>query len=150
MLTHGRLKLTNLGYTTKYAENKALKHQSSTHWLAPEVAAGGPFTDKADIWAVGMLAIELATGELPKGPDSFKTLQSSQPKDEPPRLHGDFSRNFKDFVAACLVKDPAEVQISQGPLSPSSVSNLRCVNREPQRELCCEITSFVDQRTDHI
>jgi serine/threonine-protein kinase 24/25/MST4 len=28
---------------------------------------------------------------------------------EPPRLEGEFSNGFKDFVARCLVKDPKQV-----------------------------------------
>ena len=34
------------------------------------------------------------------------------PKEDPPRLEGDFSKPFKEFVALCLQKEPALVALS--------------------------------------
>jgi len=32
------------------------------------------------------------------------------PKENPPTLEGNFSKSYKEFVAACLMKDPEERQ----------------------------------------
>ena len=31
------------------------------------------------------------------------------PRNEPPKLEGNYSKEFKDFVAACLIKDSVKV-----------------------------------------
>eukprot|EP01087_Luapelamoeba_hula_P014782 TRINITY_DN4382_c0_g1_i1.p2 TRINITY_DN4382_c0_g1~~TRINITY_DN4382_c0_g1_i1.p2 ORF type:complete len:246 (-),score=31.77 TRINITY_DN4382_c0_g1_i1:896-1633(-) len=109
ILTHGRLKLNNVAATSHWHESKGSKIQSSSnspHWVAPEVVSGASYTERSDVWAVGILAIELATGEPPRAHEPHKQMLQSILKEDPPRLHGEFSRPFKDFVSACLAKDP--------------------------------------------
>ncbi|KAL6054219.1 Serine/threonine-protein kinase PAK 6 [Balamuthia mandrillaris] len=106
-----RIKLINVGVAGRHEAGEK-KHNytyvSSLHYIAPEVLTGQGYTDKADVWSLGITAIELATGEPPRASESGKTLLNNIVKEEAPRLHGDFSREFKDFVVACLNKDPLE------------------------------------------
>lgn len=80
-------------------------------WIAPEVLveeAGYDF--KADIWSLGITAIELAEGKAPySGLSSMKIIKTIISSD-PPRLKDEskWSKPFKEFLCDCLVKETSK------------------------------------------
>jgi len=76
-------------------------------WMAPEVILQQDYDGRADVWSLGITAIEMVEGLPPRHADHPMLAIRMIPRDPPPVLKEpeNFSTEFKDFIAQCLTKD---------------------------------------------
>ena len=130
-------------------------------WMSPEVVQQSPdflgtynttrksigydgYGEAADIWSLGITAIELATGHPPRNDIPTTKLPSMITREPPPRLEGPFSDAFKDFVWQCLRKSPGDRPAAIDLLMHSFV-----VAAELPQELIERLSHFVESKNIH-
>ncbi len=136
----GKAKLADFGVsaTLNNSMSKRKTVIGTPFWMAPEVIQEISYDGKADVWSLGVTAIEMAEGMPPHfnvHPMRAIFLIPSKP---PPKLlepvattdgPRKWSADFHDFIAKCLVKDPTQrldaAQLLSHPFLQADVEALR-------------------------
>jgi len=111
----GIAKLADFGVSAKLQHTMEKKDTvvGSPYWMAPEVISvqkekAEGYDMKADIWSLGITAIELAEGKPPLFEIASLRVIFLIPARDPPKFTNPekWSKEFNDFLAICLQKSP--------------------------------------------
>mmetsp|Transcript_27905 Transcript_27905/g.72209 ORF Transcript_27905/g.72209 Transcript_27905/m.72209 type:complete len:354 (+) Transcript_27905:2-1063(+) len=108
----GVVKLTDFGISRDLDTTSGLCETfvGTSTYMSPERAQGAEYSYPSDIWSIGMVMIELASGEYPfPAVNSFTLLYDLLCNKPPPRLDPmRFSPYLCSFVEGCLQKNPRD------------------------------------------
>ncbi|RKO96262.1 hypothetical protein CXG81DRAFT_6749, partial [Caulochytrium protostelioides] len=114
----GEVKLADFGVSAKLREvgDRARTFIGTPYWMAPEVIMTDPdsathstasYDAKADIWSIGITAIEIAEKNPPLSDIHPMRALYLIPNSDLGFAHPkSWSKPFQDFVSHCLTKDP--------------------------------------------
>ncbi|KAJ8566114.1 hypothetical protein K7X08_030591 [Anisodus acutangulus] len=116
-------------------------------YMAPEVARGEEQGFPADIWALGCMIIEMATGGSPwtsvNNPDSllYHIVFSGQTPEIPKFL----SSQARDFLSKCLRRDPKQRCSTKQLLNHPFLEESNLYSKENQESIRSSPTCILDQ-----
>jgi len=107
----GQVKLTDFGISKELEKTQGLckTFVGTMSYMSPERLEGKPYAFSSDLWSLGLLIIELASGEYPYGKrKSFIEMIQNILNSPEPNLpdNGLYSEELRDFLNKILTKDP--------------------------------------------
>lgn len=96
-------------------------------YMAPEQVEGGDASLRTDLWSLGIVLYEMATGKRPFQGENFYQLSNAICREASPLLPSRISPGLATVISRCLEKEPArryqragEVRAALEALTPSS------------------------------
>jgi hypothetical protein len=114
--TNGNLKLADFGSAKQFQDvlrkdAPSLGYNYTPLWTAPEVLVGD-YNSKVDIWSLGCVIIEMATGKPPWSEQNFehpfRALYHIANENSIPKIPERLSTEGQDFLRLCLQRNPDE------------------------------------------
>ncbi|EAN87292.1 putative protein kinase [Trypanosoma cruzi] len=109
--SNGEVKLGDFGFATLLTSPGGMRRTlvGTPYWMAPEVAGGKAYNDKADVWSAGILFLEMCDGQPPlMGMNPMRALLTVSTGPPPVmRTANRWSSLCREFASFLLVKDPA-------------------------------------------
>lgn len=106
----GMAKLADFGVAGQLVDTLAKRNTviGTPFWMAPEVIQEVGYNCSADVWSLGITAIEMGDGKPPLGDEHPMRALFMIPSQPSPRLRDEsaWSANFISFVNSCLARSP--------------------------------------------
>ena len=133
----GHVKLADFGVSAELTNtiNKRKTTVGSPYWMAPEVLGDTHYDGRADVWSLGITAIEIAEGAPPHASlNPMRAISLIPTKPAPTLADPDhWSPEMLDFVKCCCEKDPSQrsdsAQLASHPFVKQEVMALRALSR---------------------
>ncbi|PJJ65278.1 protein kinase domain-containing protein [Compostimonas suwonensis] len=107
----GRVKITDFGIA-RIADQVPLtatgQVMGTVQYLSPEQASGHPASPTTDIYSLGIVAYECLAGRRPFTGESQVAIAMAQINEAPPELPVTVAVPVRNFVLACIAKNPAD------------------------------------------
>ena len=111
---YGLLKVTDFGIA-RVSSNATITYTSSilgtVHYISPEQAKGKIVDDKSDLYSLGAVMYEMATGKVPFDADNSVGIAVMHIQDnpvEPKSINPNLSDHLNNIIMKLLAKDPAD------------------------------------------
>lgn len=125
----GSVKLGDFGFAAQLTLEEGCRRTvvGTPSWMAPELFRETGYDIKADIWSLGIVAIELAEGEPPNFREKTYNLIRIISEGPAPSLmvKQKWSDDFISFVEACLRKNPYERLTAQDLMTHPFISSIK-------------------------
>lgn len=113
----GEVKISDFGVSATLKSSSGMRDTftGTRNYMSPERISGGKHGYISDIWSLGLVMLECATGQFPYPPGgSFYELLEAVVEQPPPRAPPDqFSEEFCSFISACVQKKAEDRKSAQ-------------------------------------
>ncbi|KDP33871.1 hypothetical protein JCGZ_07442 [Jatropha curcas] len=114
----GEVKITDFGVSAIMASTsgQANTFVGTYNYMSPERISGLKYGYKSDIWSLGLLLLECATGQFPYSPPEqgegwtnvYELMVAVVEQPQPSAPSDQFSPQFCSFISSCVQKDPKD------------------------------------------
>ncbi len=112
LLKNGVVKVTDFGIAKlPNAETVTVTDQAigTVYYISPEQASGGEIDARSDIYSLGVMMYEMATGQLPFNSDSPVSVALKQINDEakkPREINSEIPKGLEQIIGRAMEKQP--------------------------------------------
>jgi len=143
---NGEVKIADFGVSTQLGR-AANSTVGTPLFMSPEVLDGAPYNASADIWSLGITAIDLADGEPPLAKEHMLKAMVLISESPAPTLKepSKWSKEMNEFIALCLQKQPSKRASAKQLLSHPFITKHQANHDKLLKEM---VSEFFEKKKD--